>query len=77
MFVSRRIGNRRCAKVVIRASLCAKAPVVHPHAIAMGFGTEAVLQLWRIAIFVQVFLLVCIDGDVFVMEGRSATRLEG
>jgi hypothetical protein len=33
------------------ASLYAKAPVMHPDAIATGFGTEAVLRLWRIAIF--------------------------
>jgi hypothetical protein len=29
----------------------AKAPAMHPDAIATGFGTEAVLRLWRIAIF--------------------------
>ena len=55
MFVSRRRGNRRCAKARVRrligASLYAKAPVMHPDAIATGFGTEAVLRLWRIAIF--------------------------
>jgi hypothetical protein len=33
------------------ASLYTKAPVMHPDAIATGFGTEAVLRLWRIAIF--------------------------
>jgi hypothetical protein len=55
MFVSRRRGNRRCAKARVRrligASLYAKAPVRHPDAIATGIGTEAVLRLWRIAIF--------------------------
>jgi len=55
MFVSRRRGNRRCAKARVRrligASLYMKAPVMHPDAIATGFGTEAVLRLWRIAIF--------------------------
>jgi len=43
----------------------------------MGLGTEAVLQLWRIAIFCTDFLLVWIDGHVFVMEACSATSLEG
>jgi hypothetical protein len=54
MFVSRRRGNRRCAKARVRrliGALYAKAPVMHPDAIAAGFGTEAVLRLWRIAIF--------------------------
>ena len=49
MFVSRRTGNRRCVKAgfrrLSRASLHAEAPVMHPHAIAMVFGTEAMLQL--------------------------------
>ena len=49
MFVSRRRGNRRCAKACVRrligASLYARAPVMHPDAIATGFGTEAVLRL--------------------------------
>src|SRR5450631_1185306 len=53
--VSRRRGNRRCAKAHVRrligASFYSKAPVMHPDAIATGFGTEAVLRLWRIAIF--------------------------
>src|SRR5450631_1715437 len=55
MFVSRRRGNRRCTKARVRrligASLYAKAPVMHPDAAATGFGTGAVLRLWRIAIF--------------------------
>jgi hypothetical protein len=38
---------------------------MHPDAIAAGFGTEAVLLLWRIAIFAQVFIRVWIDGGVF------------
>jgi hypothetical protein len=36
---------------LIGASLNVKAPVMRPDAIATGFGTEAVLRLWRIAIF--------------------------
>jgi len=43
----------------------AKAPVMHPDAIATAFGTEAVLRLWRIAIFRTGFPSVWIDGDVF------------
>ena len=81
MFVSRRRGNRRCAKARVRrligASLYSKAPVMHPDAIATGFGTEAVLLLWRIAIFAQVFLRVWIDGDVFSWKGCSATSPRG
>ena len=34
------------------------------------------MQLWRIAIFCTDFLLVWIDGHVFVMEACSATSLE-
>ena len=55
MFVSRRRRNRGCAKAsasrLNRASLYAEALVMHPDAIATGFGIEAVLRLWRIAIF--------------------------
>jgi len=38
-----------------------------------GFGTEAVLRLWRIAIFRAGFLRVWIDGGVF--SWKVAARL--
>jgi hypothetical protein len=46
-----RLGDVFMASRLIGASLYSKAPVMHPDTIAAGFGTEAVLLLWRIAIF--------------------------
>jgi hypothetical protein len=77
MLVSRRRRNRRCAKASIsrlnRASLYAEASVMHPDAIATDFGTEAMLRLWRIAIFRTGFPSGWIDGDVF--SWKAGARL--
>jgi hypothetical protein len=50
---------------------------MHPDAIAACFGTEAVLRLWRIAIFRTGFPSSWDCWRRVFMEGFSATRLEG